>query len=241
MSRLVCIPVPLDPSTPVAEVLSGASIAQVRPLAHFIVEDPKTARHFLRQFETVLPLQQLSLHAIGKHERQQPGWARAALAPALAGTPMGLLSEAGCPAVADPGAEVVAMAHANSITVEPLVGPNSLLLALMGSGLSGQQFAFVGYLPAAAAERARSIVELEQRSLRHRETILAIETPFRALALWNDLVAQLKPQTRLAVALDLGTSQQLLAQHPVSRWRTMPCPVHGKPLMVVAFQAANAP
>jgi 16S rRNA (cytidine1402-2'-O)-methyltransferase len=241
MSQLVCIPVPLSPHTPVGEVLSASAIAAVRPLTHFIVEDAKTARHFLRQFNTTSPLQQLVLHPIGKHERQQPGWALRALEPALAGTPMGLLSEAGCPAIADPGAEVVAAAHAHGVAVLPLVGPSSLLLTLMASGLSGQQFAFVGYLPASSNERVQSISELEQRSRRHRETILAIETPFRAQALWTDLLKHLRADTRLALALELGTPEQVVAQHPVSRWRSLPPAVSGKPLMVVALQAFAGP
>jgi 16S rRNA (cytidine1402-2'-O)-methyltransferase len=141
------------------------------------------------------------------------------LAPALAGHDIGLLSEAGLPAVADPGAELVRVAHALGLKVEPLCGPNSLMLALAASGLNGQSFAFVGYLPQEANARAARIRELDQASRRQHQTQIAIETPYRNAALLGALIEHLHPHTRLCVALGLTLPHVECRSQPVSAWR----------------------
>jgi 16S rRNA (cytidine1402-2'-O)-methyltransferase len=141
------------------------------------------------------------------------------LAPLAAGHDLGLMSEAGCPAVADPGALLVRRAHELGITVKPLVGPSSLLLALMGSGLEGQRFAFHGYLPAREPERGRSIVALEDESARNRQTQIFIETPYRNSALFKALLANCRPKTRLCLATDLSLPGERIATRRMSDWQ----------------------
>jgi 16S rRNA (cytidine1402-2'-O)-methyltransferase len=147
------------------------------------------------------------------------------LAPAVEGHDIGLVSEAGMPAVADPGSSVVRAAHALGLTVVPLVGPVSLLLALAASGLNGQSFAFVGYLPQQAAPRLQRIRDLEALALRTGQTQLFIETPYRNLALWQALLEGLRPQTRLAVASGLTLPDAMVRGDTVAQWKRAPCPV----------------
>ena len=149
---LYLIPVPLGPGAP-QDVLPPHTLSTLQPLRHFVVENAKSARAFLKIAGTALPLQELQLNELNEHSR--PADIAPLLAPLLAGEDVGLLSEAGCPAVADPGAALVALAQQQNIRVVPLIGPSSLLLALMGSGLDGQRFAFHGYLPAKDAERSK--------------------------------------------------------------------------------------
>ena len=167
--RLFLIPVPLGAS-PVPEVLPAAVIGRARVLKHFVAENAKSARAFLKSLPTDTPLQQIDIRELNEHTPS--GALSELLSPLLAGHDTGLISEAGCPAVADPGAALVALAHASGITVTPLVGPSSLLLALMGSGLSGQNFAFHGYLPAKEDQRRKRILELERDSRKERRTQL---------------------------------------------------------------------
>ncbi len=163
--------------TPVAQVLPQHVIDVARRLRHFVVEHPKTARQFLAVLRHEQPIQ--SLHLATLNEHTAPEDLPDLLAPLLAGEDAGLLSEAGCPGVADPGADLVSLAHRNGIRVVPLVGPSSILLALMASGLNGQCFAFHGYLPVGDMERNRAIAALETESARRKQTQLFIETPYR--------------------------------------------------------------
>jgi 16S rRNA (cytidine1402-2'-O)-methyltransferase len=230
---LLLVPNTLDlGATPVdiRNVLPDGVIRDAARLVHWVAEDAKTARAFLKRVDAVVPLAQ-PLQAIEIHElprpRKGPGagstpagspW-RGLLAPALAGHDLGLLSEAGLPAVADPGAGLVAAAHAAGIPVRPLPGPSSLMLALAASGLNGQCFAFVGYLPQESGPRAARIRELENRSRKERQTQLVIETPYRNAALLQALTATLSPQTRLALACGLTLADGFVRSGTVEQWR----------------------
>ncbi len=213
---LYLIPVPLGPTLPV-DVLPASVLTTVRPLTHFVVEQAKTARAFLKQAGTDAPLQSLQLNELNEHT--QPAAIRELLIPLKDGHDVGLLSEAGCPAVADPGAQLVALAQQEGIRVVPLVGPSSLLLALMASGLDGQHFAFHGYLPAKDPERTKTLRDLESESRKRRQTQLFIETPYRNKALFETLLRVLAPETRLTVATDLTLPGESVLTRRIAQWK----------------------
>jgi len=205
--KLYCIPTPLG-GTP-REALPGPVITIVRSLGDFIVENAKSARAFLGALD--VPVREVSIKVIG--EERDP------LAPLREKRSLGLLSEAGSPAIADPGAELIEAAHREGFRVVPLVGPSSIVLALMASGLEGQRFAFCGYLPREASERAKRIHELEQRSKRENETQIFIETPYRNGALLAALAASCVPSTRLCVAADLTLPTESIVSKSIGEWR----------------------
>jgi 16S rRNA (cytidine1402-2'-O)-methyltransferase len=213
---LYLIPVPLGPTAP-ADSLPPGVLATVRPLAHFIVEQAKSARAFLKAAGTELPLQELSLAELNEHTRSNE--LEALLAPLHAGHDVGLLSEAGCPAVADPGADLVALAQRDNIRVVPLIGPSSLLLALMASGLNGQRFAFHGYLPAKDGERRKTLANLETESRKQRQTQLFIETPYRNRAMFDAILQACQPTSRLCVATDLTLPGESIRTRTIGQWK----------------------
>ncbi len=199
-------------------------IQRAAGLVHWLVENPKSARAFLNRVGVVTPLarpiQELDLRALPSAKSATSADAiRALLAPAIAGAHVGLLCEAGLPGVADPGAALVTAAHQAGLTVEPLPGPSAPLLALAASGLNGQAFAFVGYLPVRDAERAARIRELDAHSRRARQTQIAIETPYRNGALLAALIAHLQPTTRLCVACALTWPQGWCRTRSVREWQ----------------------
>ncbi|MCG9077875.1 SAM-dependent methyltransferase [Laribacter hongkongensis] len=216
MATLFLIPAPLGDLPPDNWVIP-AQRERIRHLTRFVVEASKTARKHLKQLELDTPLQVLELAELNEHTAEAE--LEALLAPLLAGHDVGLLSEAGCPAVADPGANLVRLAHRYGITVEPLVGPSSILLALMGSGSQGQRFAFNGYLPVPEAERIAAIRRLEKHSRDEDSAELFIETPYRNPQLLDTLRATLAPSTWLTVACDLTLPTQSIISRPVVDWR----------------------
>ena len=228
-ATLHLIPVPLSElaSTDPAQSLPVDLLVLIRKLRHFVVENAKSARIFLKSVGMPVPIAELSITELpgrgklGKsstHENELD----ALLAPLGQKHPVGLLSEAGCPAVADPGAEVVERAHQRGYRVEPHIGPSSLLLAHMGSGLGGQCFAFHGYLPQDEQECQNAIKFLENVSKKHNLTQIVIETPYRNQRLYDCLVKYLRPETRLCVAVALTTADEALQTHTVSHWRKHP-------------------
>lgn len=236
--RLVLVPNTLDFGTldgnaeppDLRSVLPLPVIEQAATLGHWVVENAKTARAFLKRVDRIValktPLQQLDIVELprppkGRGAALRPAAAADLLGPALAGHDLGLLSEAGMPAVADPGAELVKLAHDAGVPVVPLVGPSSLLLALACSGMNGQSFAFVGYLPVQDAERGQRIRELEALSRRQSQTQLVIETPYRNAALLQALLAHLQPGTRLAVSCGLTLADGWTLSLTVERWRQL--------------------
>jgi 16S rRNA (cytidine1402-2'-O)-methyltransferase len=214
---LYCVPTPIAAGREPADDLPGPVVSRIATLEHIVAESAKTARAFLKRVPGVRPIQQVRIVELNERTRDED--IGAMLAPLLAGQDVGLMSEAGCPGVADPGARLVRAAHRAAIPVVPLVGPSALLLALMGCGLEGQRFMFVGYLPAEAEPRRRRLCELEQRSRRERETVLFIETPYRNQAMADALLTTLRPSTWLCVAADLTGHGQRLRTDRVQGWR----------------------
>jgi len=213
---LYLIPVPLGPSAP-QESLPANVLATVRPLTYFVVEQAKTARAFLKAAGTDTPLQELQLQELNEHTKANE--LNRLLEPLRSGHDVGLLSEAGCPAVADPGANLVALAQAENIRVVPLIGPSSLLLALMASGLNGQRFSFQGYLPAKEAERTKMLRDLEAESKKRQQTQIFIETPYRNRAMYEAILQSCQPNTRLTVATDLTLSGESVLTRTIAAWR----------------------
>lgn len=213
---LYLIPVPLGPTAPEYSLPPNV-LAAVRPLTHFVVEQAKTARVFLKATGTDRPLQELQLAELNEHTR--PEVLAALLAPLNAGHDVGLLSEAGCPAVADPGADLVALAQQKGIKVVPLIGPSSLLLALMASGLNGQRFSFLGYLPAKEEDRLKALRGLESESRKFRQTQLFIETPYRNRAMFDAILKACQPGTRLTVATDLTLPGESVLTRTIEQWK----------------------
>jgi len=204
---LYCIPTPLGGAP--RECLPAPAITTIRSLGDFVVENAKSARAFLGALD--MPVRELNIKVIGE--------APDALAPLREKRSLGLLSEAGCPAIADPGATLVEQAHREGFKVVPLVGPSSIVLALMASGLEGQRFAFCGYLPRETGERTTRIRELEQRSKREKETEIFIETPYRNDVLFTAVIEACKPQTRLCVAADLTLPTESVSTKTIAEWR----------------------
>jgi 16S rRNA (cytidine1402-2'-O)-methyltransferase len=213
---LYLIPVPLGPVSPEA-CLPPDTLAVARRLDSFVVERAKTARAHLKAMGHPLPLQQIEIHELNEHTPASD--IDALLAPLIAGRDVGLLSEAGCPAVADPGAALVMAAHRRNIPVVPLVGPSSILLALMASGLGGQRFAFHGYLPAKEPERSQTIRALEITARKQHSTQLFIETPYRAAALLEALAQTLQADTLVSIGADLSLPGQVIRTQRAAAWR----------------------
>ena len=189
---------------------------KARQIDHFLVEAAKTARHYLKDLEHPKPIASLSIVEIG-HE-PDPAKIDAWLEPLREGFDMAIVSESGCPGVADPGAQIVARVQAEGGRVVPLVGPSSLLLTLMASGLDGQHFRFTGYLPIADAERREALLTLERESARG-ETILFIETPYRNRTMLESLLETLRPDTRLCVAQDVTGKNESIRTKTIEAWR----------------------
>jgi 16S rRNA (cytidine1402-2'-O)-methyltransferase len=214
---LYAIPTPLGGHA--ADALTPSALQTIRTLQDFAVENAKSARAFLG--EIGMPVRELNIFEIDKENEP--------LGPLREGRNLGLLSEAGCPAIADPGAQLVEAAHRQGHEVVPLVGPSSLVLALMASGLEGQRFAFCGYLPRDSAERERRIRELEKRSKSERETEIFIETPYRNEALLASLLKACKETTRLCVAADLTLPAQFIQTRTIGQWRERVPPIGRRP------------
>ncbi len=226
---LYLIPTNLSEPFSSTRILPADVIAVACGMNHFIAENAKSARAFLRGMGVTRPLIEISIIELDKHHQSTD--LTALLAPLLAGHDVGLVSEAGAPAVADPGALVVAAAHRAGISVRPLVGPSSILLALMASGLNGQSFAFHGYLPHDKQGRSRSILALEQESSEKRMTQMFIETPYRNQSMLQDLVATLAATTTLCVATDLTGNNECIVSQKISHWRSSASGVEKLPAM----------
>jgi 16S rRNA (cytidine1402-2'-O)-methyltransferase len=247
---LVLVPNTLDFGSPQSQELSSALplgvLQRAAALTHWVVEDAKTARAFIKrlgvQVPLAAPLQSLSIRELPRptkgatSARSDGEWA-ALLSPAHAGHDIGLLSEAGLAAVADPGSALVAQAHAQGLAVEPLPGASALTLALAASGLNGQHFAFVGYLPIKDEARAARIRELDGWSRRHSQTQIAIETPYRNTALMHALLQHLSPTTRLCTACALGWPEGWCRMQQVRQWREVPPGLSNRLPTAFLFQA----
>ncbi|OZI54528.1 SAM-dependent methyltransferase [Bordetella genomosp. 5] len=230
------IPVGLGES-PVERWLPADARALAGKLDLYIAENAKTARAFLKLIGTERPLQEITIHTLSDKAdaRQIETW----LEPLREGRDIGLVSEAGCPAVADPGAKVVAVAHRLGLPVRPWVGPSSILLGLMASGLDGQRFAFHGYAPVDPAERAKQLRAWEQHSAKNDQTQMLIETPYRNAAMFGTLLSALRGDTRLCVARALTTAQEWVMTRTVAQWKQSPPPDLDKQPTLFLFLAAK--
>lgn len=215
-AALYLFPVPLSQGD-VSTVLPAANIDLLRRVKHFVVEDLRSARRFLKACDRAIDID--SLHFSELNEHTHAADVAGMLRPLEEGHPVGVISEAGCPAVADPGADLVAVAQRKRLPVIPLVGPSSILLALMASGFNGQNFAFVGYLPVSGGARTARIKELERLVTRTRQTQIFIETPYRNNRLIDELVRTLPADMLLCVASDITGPRQSILTMPLSAWR----------------------
>lgn len=234
MSALYLIPVTLG-DTPVRQVLPEYNREIILGIRHFIVEEIRTARRFLKQVDRDIDIDSLTFYPMGKHA--DAALFSKYLDPLRRGESVGVISEAGCPAVADPGADVVAIAQKENLKVIPLVGPSSILLAVMGSGFNGQSFAFNGYLPIHPSDRAKRLKQLESRSAAEKQTQLFIETPYRNAKMLADILVTCNPRTRLCIAAGLTTEHEYLRTLSVKEWKQQGIPELSKIPAIFAIYA----
>lgn len=223
---LFLIPVPLAENT-IEKVISNFQFDLINNINTYIVENEKTARFWLKQMGLKTRQSDLTIHVYGKHSKEEDisnyfkeleeGW------------DVGLMSEAGCPAIADPGSEIVLEAHRRSLRVVPMVGPSSIILALMASGFNGQNFAFHGYLPIDKAQRVRRIKDLETAAEKLKQTQIFIETPFRNNQLLEDIIKTCNPKTKLCVACNISSDDEQIISKPIEQWRKQKPDFHKKP------------
>lgn len=215
-TALYLFPVTLG-DTPLDTVLPARNVALIRHIRHFIVEDVRTARRFLKKADREIDIDSLTFYPLNKHT--SPEAISDYLKPLEQGTSMGVMSEAGCPAVADPGADVVAIAQRKGLKVVPLVGPSSIILSVMGSGFNGQSFAFHGYLPIEVDARTKALKQLEQRVYAESQTQLFIETPYRNHKMLEDILRVCRPQTKLCIAANLTCEGEFIRTRSVKDWK----------------------
>jgi 16S rRNA (cytidine1402-2'-O)-methyltransferase len=230
MANLYLIPVTLGESEP-DHVIPANHKEIIHSISYFIVENIRTARRFLKKTDKDIVIDQLHFYELNEHT--DIGQIHAFLAPIEQGYSVGVMSEAGCPGVADPGADVVRIAHEKDIRVVPLVGPSSILLAMMASGMNGQNFAFNGYLPIKKDEKARYIQFLEKRIYTENQSQLFIEAPYRNSQLLDDLLINCQPRTRLCIACDITLETEFIKTLPVSEWKKNKPEIHKRPTIFV--------
>lgn len=228
--RLFLIPSPLGEYNP-SQVIPQPVLDRLKTIRKYVVEEARTVRRYLSAAGLKGQISSLELRELNEHTK--PAEVEALLDmfsdPDGSPTDVGLISEAGLPAVADPGAQLVALCHLKGIRVVPLVGPSSLMLALMGSGLNGQSFAFCGYLPAKPDERRKSVREIERRSSQLSQTEIFIETPYRNDSMMSDLLAVLQPCTRLCIAADITLPDETIVTRTVREWKRSPMAIGKRP------------
>ena len=206
----------------------------IRKIKHFIVEDVRTARRFLKKIDREINIDELTFYTLNKHT--SPEDISGYLNPMKSGADMGVISEAGCPAVADPGAEVVRIAQRKDYRVVPLVGPSSILLGLMASGFNGQSFAFVGYLPIKDHERATALKNLERRARSEKHSQIFIETPYRNLKMFDDILRTCRPQTRLCIAANLTCEGEYAVTRTIAEWKGQRPPIDKIPCIFLIYK-----
>lgn len=215
-TALYLLPVTLG-DTDIDKVLPAYNAGIIREIKHFIVEDVRSARRFLKKVDREIDIDTLSFYPLNKHT--SPEDISGYLNPLAEGHSMGVISEAGCPAVADPGADVVAIAQRRNLKVVPLVGPSSIILSVMASGFNGQSFAFHGYLPIEPNERSKRLKELEGRIYSEHQTQLFIETPYRNHKMLDDILKACRPQTKLCIAANITCEGEYIKTRTVKEWK----------------------
>ena len=231
---LYLVPVPLAENA-AAKSFTPYLTDTINSIREYIVENEKTARRFLREAGLKIPQSELVIHDYGKHSRDND--INSFFKGLTAGNDVGLMSEAGCPGVADPGSDIVAEAHKRGIKVVPLVGPSSILLAVMASGFNGQSFTFHGYLPIDKNERAKRIKELEALATRFNQTQLFIETPFRNNPMLEEILRSCAPNTRLCIACDLTAADEFVQTKTIAAWRQKVPDLHKRPTIFLLFRS----
>lgn len=232
-SALYLIPVTLG-DTPVSKVLPVYNHDVIMGIRHFIVENVRSARRFLKKVDQEIDIDALTFYELNKHT--SPEAIGSYLKPLQEGYPMGVISEAGCPAVADPGADVVAIAQRKKLKVVPLVGPSSIILSVMASGFNGQSFAFHGYLPIDGGERAKTLKHLESRAYAEHQTQLFIETPYRNLKMFDDIIRSCRPQTRLCIAANLTCDDEYAVTRTIAEWKGQRPPIDKIPCIFLIYK-----
>jgi len=231
LGTLYLIPVPLAENA-AAKTFTPYLVDTINSIKEYIVENEKTARRFLKEAGLKTPQSELTIHDYGKHNRDDTAEFFKGL---QAGNSVGLMSEAGCPGIADPGAEIVDKAHRMGIKVVPLVGPSSILLALMASGFSGQSFIFYGYLPIDKLERSKKVKELEAASIKLKQTQIFIETPFRNNSLLDEVLKTGSPRTKLCIACDITADTEFIQTKTIEQWRKKVPDLHKRPTIYLLF------
>ncbi|HXK75109.1 MAG TPA: SAM-dependent methyltransferase [Bacteroidaceae bacterium] len=232
-SALYLIPVPLG-ETPIDQVLPAYNREVILEIRHFIVEDIRSARRFLKKCERAIDIDELTFYELNKHTNFDD--ISSFLKPLRTGHPMGVISEAGCPGVADPGADVVAIAQRERLKVVPLVGPSSILMSLMASGFNGQRFAFHGYLPIQSPEREQYLKKLEQGIYTDDETQIFIETPYRNDKMLDTLIKQCKPDTKLCVACHISCEDEMIQTQKISSWKKSQFTIGKRPCIFLLYK-----
>ena len=230
---LYLIPVTLG-ETEISKVLPPDNKEIILSIRYFIVENVRTARRFLKQTDPGIDIDCLTFYTLNKHtsEAELSGF----LKPIEDGYSIGIISEAGCPAIADPGAEIVKMAHNKNYRVVPLVGPSSILLALMASGFNGQSFAFVGYLPIQENERIQTIKQLEKRAYTEKQSQLFIETPYRNMKMVEEILRTCQPKTQLCIACDITLDSEYIKTKNIAEWKKEKLPnLHKRPCIFILY------
>ena len=232
-TALYLLPVTLG-DTPIEKVLPSYNKEIISGIRYFIVEDVRSARRFLKKVDREIDIDALTFYPLNKHT--SPEDISGYLQPLVGGASMGVISEAGCPAVADPGADVVAIAQRKKLKVVPLVGPSSIILSVMASGFNGQSFAFHGYLPIDASERTNTIKKLEGRIYSEHQTQLFIETPYRNNKLAEELIRTCRPSTKLCIASNITCEDEYIHTRPVKEWAGKVPDLSKKPTIFLIYK-----
>ena len=227
--KLYLIPSAIS-NAPIEEVLPGYITSVINNITYYIVENERTGRRMLIRLGLKTPIDELTFFVLNKHtdRSELPAFFDLAL-----GSDIGLLSEAGLPAIADPGSDLVLLAHRKNIEVVPLVGPSSILMAMMASGLNGQNFAFNGYLPVASNERIRRIRQLEQYSLKENQSQIFIETPYRNNQLIGDILKSCSESTLLCIATDITSNKAMIKTHSIAEWKNIKLDLNKRPSIFI--------
>ncbi|MFW9597388.1 MAG: SAM-dependent methyltransferase [Paludibacter sp.] len=233
MPTLYLIPTTLG-ETELQRILPEYNNGVCNAIKHFIVEDVRTARRFLKKVNPAIVIDELTFFTLNQHT--SPNEISTYLQPMQGGHHMGIISEAGCPAIADPGADVVGIAQSKGYKVVPLVGPSSILLALMGSGFNGQSFAFVGYLPVQPADRVKALKKLESRVYAENQSQLFIETPYRNMKMLEDILATCQANTRLCIAADITLETEYIVTKTVKAWKGNLPDINKRPAIFILYK-----
>ena len=233
MANLYLIPTTLGESS-LERIMPTFNYQIVNDLQYFIVEDVRTARRFLKKVNREIDIDTLTFYILNQHTSPQE--ISSFLKPLFEGHNIGIISEAGCPAIADPGADVVAIAQQNNFNVIPLVGPSSILLSLMASGFNGQSFAFVGYLPIQPADRSKMLRKLESRAISEDQSQIFIETPYRNMKLLEEIVQTCQPTTRLCIAVDITLDTEFIKTKTIKEWKTQLPDLNKRPCIFLIYK-----